>query len=372
MFKKSIRKIHKWLGLLSGLIVFIVSITGCIFCFHDEIKDITRKEWRFVTPENKSYVAPSVLEAKAKELLPDATPSFVSYVGRNRWAGVYSANANTHDSYYLYFNPYTGEHLQTEHLESDFFVIIEKIHMYLYLPEDIGKHIVGVATIVFILLLITGIIQWWPKKMKDFKRNLSIKWSAKWRRVNYDWHNTTGFYVSIIALVIAVTGLTFTYDWMGDALYESFNLGKGNRQTEMIAPKFKPNSIAVKANPMDKAMETTFEQEKKGEMFFVMIPTDKKSAIITGAYPHSLRYDQQSNYYFHPQTGETIKKTAFKDKSLGLQVVEINYGLHTGQILDLPGKIIAFIASLLAAILPLSGFLIWYGRNYKSKKNPLS
>ena len=70
-FKKQIRFLHKWLGLISGLIVFIISITGCIFCFHDEIKDITRKEWRLVEPQNKPFVLPSVLQEKAKEILPN-------------------------------------------------------------------------------------------------------------------------------------------------------------------------------------------------------------------------------------------------------------------------------------------------------------
>jgi uncharacterized iron-regulated membrane protein len=45
----------------------------------------------------------------------------------------------------------------------------------------------------------------------------------------------------------------------------------------------------------------------------------------------------------------------------------MNYGIHTGQILNLPGKIIAFIASLIAAALPVTGFVIWYGRRNKKK-----
>jgi len=35
---------------------------------------------------------------------------------------------------------------------------------------------------------------------------------------------------------------------------------------------------------------------------------------------------------------------------------------------NLPGKIIAFTASLIAAALPVTGFVIWYGRRKKSKK----
>jgi len=365
-FKTKIRFIHKWLGLISGLIVFIVSITGCIFCFHDEIKDITRKEWRLVEPQNQPFVMPSVLQQKAKEILPDYKQSMVSFYGKNRSAIVYTYSDT--GNLYLYFNPYTGKYLKTENPETDFFIIVEYIHLYLLLPDYIGKHIIGGATIIFILLLISGMIQWWPKRRSDIKRSFTVKWSAKWRRVNYDWHNTSGFYIAAIALILAVTGLTFTYEWVGDGIYKTFNFG-GDKAIETKTPvidttQFKSNSLTA----VDHAFIQTIKLQPKAEMIFVTFPQQKGDIINTGVYPHTLRYDHQSNYYFHPLDGKRIKSQAFEQKSLGLQVVEMNYGIHTGQVLDLPGKIIAFIASLLAAALPVTGFVIWYGRRNKSGK----
>ncbi|MBF4506490.1 PepSY domain-containing protein [Flavobacterium sp. JLP] len=364
-FKKQVRFIHKWLGLISGLIVFIVSITGCIFCFHDEIKDITRKEWRFVEDHNKPFLMPSALQERAKEIVPKNKASMVSYYGRNRSAIVYTYSGN--ENLYLYFNPYTGKHLKSENPETDFFIIVEYIHLYLLLPDYIGKHLVGGATIIFIILLISGIIQWWPKRKSDIKRSFSVKWSAKWRRINYDWHNASGFYISIIAAIIAITGLTFTYEWVGDGIYKTFNFG-GDKALETKAPiidttKFKANTL----NAVDLAFVKTMKFQPQSEMYFVTFPHQKGDIINTGAYPNTLRFDHQSNYYFHPLDGKLIKSAPYHKKSLGLQVVELNYGIHTGQILDLPGKIIAFTASLLASALPVTGFVIWYGRRKKSK-----
>ena len=111
--------------------------------------------------------------------------------------------------------------------------------------------------------------------------------------------------------------------------------------------------------------------QPKAEMFFVLLPQQKGDVINTGAYPHALRYDHQSNYYFHPQDGKLIQSDPYDSKSLGLQVVEMNYGIHTGQILDLPGKITAFTVSLIASALPVTGFVIWFGRRKKSKKLPV-
>lgn len=360
---KKIRFLHKWLGIISGIVVFIVSITGCIYCFHDEIKDITRKEWRIVGIENKPFVSPSILYEKTLEIIPNSKPSLVAYHGENRSAVVFTQNTNGY--FYVYFNPYSGKYLKTENPEKDFFIIVEKIHMYLLFPEKIGKQIVGISTIIFIFMIISGVIQWWPKKKTNLKKHISIKLSAKWRHLNYKWHNISGIYISILSVAIAITGLVFAYKWVGSGIYYTANLG-GDYEKEQQLPAidttvfYANNKIATY-----KALQTIIKKEPKAEMFFVTFPSKKSEIIITGAYPHSLRFDNQSNYYFHPQTGKLLKEHKYANKTTGLQVVEMSYGIHTGQILSIPGKIIAFIVSLFAAILPVTGFLIWYGRNNK-------
>ncbi len=367
-FKKHIRNIHKWLGLTSGLIVFIVAVTGCIFCFHDEIKDLTRKEYRFVEPQDKPYLAPSKIRANALKVLPEGAKVWlIGYTGKDRSCAAFSQDKSG-EWIYVYFNPYTGRFLKSEIQSKDFFIIVEYIHLYLLLPDYIGKHIVGGATLIFIVLLITGIIQWWPKKRKNLKERLGVKWSAKWRRVNYDWHNVSGFYVAIIALIVAISGLHFAYEWVGDGLYYTANLGKGDRQKEVEHPAidttaFTQNRLSVS----DYAMHYTMKKHPDHQMFWVTFPDHLHDPVETGAYPISLRYDRQSNYHFHPDTGAMLKADPYERKSAGLKLVEMCYGIHTGQILSLPGKILAFTASLICAALPVTGFVIWWGRRNKKK-----
>lgn len=45
----------------------------------------------------------------------------------------------------------------------------------------------------------------------------------------------------------------------------------------------------------------------------------------------------------------------------------MNYDIHVGSILGFPGKVLAFLASLIGASLPITGYLIWYGRKFKKK-----
>jgi uncharacterized iron-regulated membrane protein len=63
-----------------------------------------------------------------------------------------------------------------------------------------------------------------------------------------------------------------------------------------------------------------------------------------------------------------LTRTSFATMNNGEKIVALNYDLHVGSIAGLPGKTFAFLASLIAASLPLTGFYIWWGR--KNKKQP--
>lgn len=361
-FKKWVRKLHLWLGLATGLVVFIVAVTGCIFVFHDEIRDLTQ-DWRKIAPQDKAYVLPSTLQQQVKERYPDADVSMVVYQNKERPAHIFSLIDGT--PYNFYFNPYSGELLHMQNLDRDFFLIVEEIHMYLLLPEKIGRQVVGISTIVFIFLLISGIILWWPKKKKDLSKSFKIKWNARWRRVNYDWHKITGMYISLLALVIALAGLGFSYEWMHEAFYSVGNFGKEYPE-DHVSPKIHEAEDPTAANPVDLAFLKTVELMPESGMYFTW-EQGEEAPIVTGAYPDALEFDHQSNFYFHPQTGELLRTHFYWDKSTGLKLQEMNYGLHTGQYFNLPGKIVAFVVSLFIAGLPISGFLLWWGRKYKKE-----
>jgi uncharacterized iron-regulated membrane protein len=360
IWKKWAGRLHLWLGLTTGIIVFIVAVTGCMFVFHDELQDLSR-DWRKVAPQEGDFVAPSLLRDRVQELYPGADASMVVYQNRERPAHVFALLDER--PHHIYFNPYTAELTHVQDLEKDFFLIIEDLHMHLLLPEDIGKQVVGISTLIFLLMLITGIVLWWPKKRKNFRKNLQIKWNARWRRVNYDWHRTTGFYISFLALFIALTGLSFSYEWMNESFYVVANLGKDYPEDE-VSPHIKEIAVETDDNAMDIAMAHTFNLMPHSGMYFVW-EQGPYAPIVTGAYPDALEFDHQSNFYYHPESGELLKKHFYEDKSNGMKLQEMTYGLHTGQYFGIIGKIIAFFGSLFVAMLPVSGFMLWWGRRYK-------
>lgn len=99
-------------------------------------------------------------------------------------------------------NPYTGEILNVKTFSRgespDFFRWILNGHRALWLPYDIGRPIVGIAVLIFVVILISGIVLWWPTKWikSIIDKSFKIKWDASFKRVNYDLHNVLGFTVA--------------------------------------------------------------------------------------------------------------------------------------------------------------------------------
>ncbi|GAL78881.1 putative iron-regulated membrane protein [Algibacter lectus] len=53
-FKKHILTLHKILGLATGIVVFIVSVTGCCWAFRTEIEN-QYNDYKKVTPQSQTF-----------------------------------------------------------------------------------------------------------------------------------------------------------------------------------------------------------------------------------------------------------------------------------------------------------------------------
>ena len=371
-FKKAIRKIHLVLGLGSGLIVVILGVTGCILAFELEIRSFT-EPYQYVKEENKPYLAPSVLKAKAEEYLASRRAVGVQYPGKGKAAVAAYYDETNYELAYL--NPYTGALLKHKNMNEDFFRIVLDGHFYLWLPHEIGQPIAASATLIFLVMMITGIILWWPKNKAARKQRFSVKWNARWRRKNYDLHNVLGFYMTWVAIFLAITGLVFGFEWFARSLYWVTSGGETMVEHQHpLSDTTKPLKAANMADHLWHMHKGSVNENESIGVYFATLPTDPLEVVINhrpGTY-----YD--SDFYHYDQyTGEELPATgsyagSFKDANVADKIVRMNYDMHVGAVLGLPGKLLAFFASLIAASLPVTGFLIWWGRKKTRLKDSKS
>ncbi|REC54643.1 PepSY domain-containing protein [Chryseobacterium piscium] len=388
IFKKWTGKLHLWFGLSIGLIIFIVSITGTLFVFKDEVENFTRKD--VIYHHEQNIAQKQVLPIRVLEKSVDAQ---LQEKYKIHWVNVpidkkmsyqfywYEHNTeawNYFDEFPIYkvayVNPYTGKVLRTYDEKNGFFSIVKSIHWSFLLKQDWGKYVVGIPVIIFVIMLISGIILWWPKNKAARKQRFSFKWKniKSWKRKNYDLHNILGFYASIFALIFSITGLFYAFLIVQMMMYFVFSGGN------TVYPDF--SHITTKA-PIEARNETTLDkvistvQEKYPNSYGFSIDLghphmdDHEHPNFSVFVKHlSYSYHKNSSLIFDENSGELLHTYNHEDKNFGEKTVAANYDIHVGSILGLPTKIIAFIVSLICASLPVTGFLVWWGRRKKTKK----
>ena len=367
--------LHLWLGLISGVIVFIVSITGCIYVFQAEILN-TIEPWRFVEAQDEAYVPPSVLVDTATAHMPGKTPSGLTYEDETGAAavGFYYQDGGKLNFGVVFMNPYTGEFLHKKESvlgeEFDFFRFIIDGHRTLWLPDPVGKYVVGIGTLIFVILLFTGLVLWWPRNWKKKSRDKSfkIRWSAKWKRLNYDLHNVPGFYVLFLGLIIAVTGLVWSFEWVDNGLYY---LASGGESKDAHAhPHSNPEFAHLAENDsipaIDRAFYKTMEDYPNPKRIY-MSPTmnEPDDAIEIVMHKYQGRFYHHDEYYYDQYTLELLDVERFDQASFADKMDHLYYDVHTGMVWGLPGKILAFFASLVCASLPVTGFFVWWNKRRK-------
>ena len=371
-FKKSIGKIHLWLGLSSGLLVFVIAITGCIYAFQEEIQNLTQP-YRFVEHRKQPVLRPSELKDIAERELPGKKIHAVLYAKPGKAAQVIFYNADPEYYYLVYLNPYTGEVLKVKDAQAGFFPFILDGHFYLWLPPEIGQPIVATATLVFLVMLISGLFLWWPRNKKATKQRFSIRWNARWRRKNYDLHNVLGFYATWIAIILAATGLVWGFEWFAQGYYK---LAGGQKSLLYIEPKSDSTLVYASDVPaIDRLYALMRSENPTAEVLEVHIPETLSSAIEISINPDDGTYWQADYRYFDQYTLKELSVDHIYGKSANASVADdlmrMNYDIHTGAVIGLSGKILAFFASLIVASLPITGFYIWWGRKQKDKQKKL-
>ncbi len=366
-FKKIVGVLHLWLGLSSGVVVFIVSITGALYAFEAEINQLFNLGvFKKITPRQAPLLGPEALYERVathfdgKEVLSfNATV----YPQGERASVLWLRDQERKYTAFLQ-DPYSGAVLHQFPYEINFWAIVLGLHTSLLIPE-VGHHVVAAATLIFVVMLVSGLILWMPASRKGYKQRFRIKWRASPKRLNYDLHNVLGFYALWVSIFMAITGLVWSYSWVAGGLYWIATGG----QLPTDAPVVASTPLAERApDGVDGTFAQLAGQYPDAIEYFVRYPADSAGVyLVSIKTQRGAAYNRHDSYLIDPFSGEVLSADLWADKNAGEMLHEANYNLHVGAILGLPGKVLAFFAALVSASLPITGFYIWRGRRRRAR-----
>ena len=357
LFKYTMGLFHLWGALVSFLVICTICLTGCIYAFKTQIIDLYNYDKVFIqsadTPIDVNKIQEDFTQ-KGRNI----TLLFIPKDKGRSWSISYTdAQGYLHSTY---FNPYTMEELGAQdHSLDGFFETVLGLHRNLLLGS-FGRQIVGGSVIIFVLLLFSGFVLWLPKRLKFLKESLTVKFSAKFQRINYDLHRTMGIYSMVFLLLIAVTGLYVTYPWVKNAIITSLG---GESLSEINADKTAPEEDDEFAKLMEDVLAQQDEKENyEGNTTIILPNAESPRYQITKINSENTLGAMFTDEISLDKTGQLKSKDLFADKPLSKQFTMIARPLHTGEIMGLPSIIFYFFMSLIGFLLPVTGLMIWWNR----------
>ena len=365
--KKLIAQIHLWLGLVAGLIIIIIALSGAIYCFAPELQNLTQP-YRKVEVQNSAFLPPLQLKQIAEKAVPGKPAKRIYYGSKSQSVQVLFREKESY-SYSVFINPYTGDVLKVRNNKKDFFSVTLDLHRTLLLPH--GHEVVRWSTVAFFLIIVSGLVMWWPRNKRAAKQGFVLKLHASPKRLNYDLHRVLGFYASWAILLTVFTGLLFAFDGFADFTYK---LTGGKRSVVQKQPPVSDTTLVSNDAALNKVWTVVNKDlhHRYAAMLFVL-PDKKSDAILLRANPESKTLYKTDFRYYDRNSAEAINGNYvwgnYADaRTLADTIKRMNYDIHTGAAWGLPGRIALFFAALIVASLPITGFYIWWG---KRKKKPV-
>ena len=413
------RKFHLWVSVPFGIVITITCFTGALLMFEDEITALCRDDVTSVSPAG----APLPLNELARKV--DATlPADVDVKGvvvSSSPDEAYKVNLSKPKKAAVYVNQYTGEVIGKDE-RLPFFQTVFRLHRWLMDsdPGDgkvfWGRIIVGTSTLAFVVILISGLVIWWPRNRKMLKNRLQIVAKKGKNRFWHDLHVAGGFYALLLLLAMALTGLTWSFEWYRNGVYGMLGVGDGKNTTVVVAKNNESNSIETvpqeclgscstcalpvcvrngngatvttgqggmakrNADAVSGATSVETQQQLSGydawqaALDNVKTRVSQYETITVSAGTVSVVQGGCGNVraadkYSVDEDGEITSAQLYKDTPAKSKVGGWIYSLHIGAWAGWVGRILAFLAALLGATLPITGYYFWIRRLYGKRKS---
>lgn len=401
--RKIFRNIHLWLSIPFGILITLICFSGAALVFEKEVMELCHRDLYFVKKVEAAPLPMEQLMTKVAVTLPDS----VSVTGVNVSSDperAYQVTLSKPRRASMYVDQYTGE-VTGKYERAPFFNFMFRMHRWLLdsMKQDggifWGKMIVGTSTLMFVFVLISGVFVWWPRTRKALKNSLKIVANKGWRRFWYDLHVAGGMYTLVFLLAMALTGLTWSFQWYRIGFYKTFgvevqpSMGHGNAAANATAKDGKPDGKpegregrgersgnrgerpageggrsegrgAHRRSPYAH-WEQVYEQLAQANPGYKQISVSDGSASV--AFNRFGNQRATDRYKFNPRNGEITETTLYKDLENSGKIRGWIYSVHVGSWGGMLTRILTFIAALIGASLPLTGYYLWIRKKIKRK-----
>jgi len=356
--------------MVAGVVIFIMCVTGALLAFERQTIEWSERDARYVPVGGEQKLGAAEVLAKVTESRPEANPSSIAIKNQPGAAWEISLGRDG----ILFADPYTGAIIgESNKKVRNVMSTIREWHRYVALSGDqrhVGKAITGVGNLLFLFLAVSGLYIWFPRNLawKALRPVIWFRGGQRGKARNFNWHNTIGFWTSLLLIVFTLTATVISYRWASNLLYTL--TGNEVAQQQQQATPAREEAFVIPANL--NGLWTKAEAQSPGwKSISLRLPANGSSVftIDEGIYWNKFG---RSTLTIDTATGEVTKWDPYGERNAATQLRSWFRFTHTGETGGIPGQILGLIACIGGAFLVWTGFSLAirrFGKWFKRRRN---
>lgn len=374
MLKKVLFQVHWFFGITAGLILALMGITGALYSFEDEITELLNPGIVLVQPQSVQLTPVELTRKIEADTGKKISMYRIEVDGNHAGQVYYTPPPGERRGMMQYFDPYTGE-ITGSAVGDDFFGFILTLHRFLAAGE-IGKQVTAACTLILVFFCLSGLYLRWPRQALNWRVWLTLDWAKKGRSFNWDLHSVFGTWCLIIYLLLALTGLMWSYQWFNEGMtrligdsasIEQRKGGGGGRPGGRNGQQEPAAAPTVDYVAIWDSIQKTAGPDLRGYNLRLPNAAGQPATVyyLLKTAPHERALNVMS---LDPATGKVKDVSRYADKGFGGQLLASTYALHVGSYFGLTGRLIITFAALLMPLFFITGWLLYLDRRRKKRQ----
>lgn len=348
MNNRKLLKYHSWIGLVLGVFLCVMGISGAILVFQHDLEEVLWKKYTQVKDSESLDIDKGV--KTIQQTYPGWDTRLMHF--EENEALIFNLRKPT-QRLFVFVHPSTGEVLQELNELTTFTRWLLKFHYSLQAGIP-GRILVFFIGILFLLSLVTGIILYRKSIIKTIFFKVKLKGRNK-RTFYSSLHRIVGVWSLLLNLVLVITGIFLAW----------------KVSTAALAQPVEPNTPPVTA-PVKEVLKNLEAHHPDFTPTYIRLPLNPEGNLVVYG-----RYDDDAFFYSefynsfqaHYQTGTITGVTKVQKANLATKLSSTLIPLHFGQFGGIWSKVLYALTGLSGPFLSITGFLIWRKTKRKGKKS---
>lgn len=338
MNNRKILKYHSIAGLIAGIFLVLMGISGAILVFQHDIEDYRWKEYVKIEDYSGLHIDRGI--DKIQKEYPGWDTRLMHF--EEQEALIFNLRRPT-ERLFIFVHPSTGEIIKELNELTTFTRWLLKFH-YSFQAGPAGRILVFIIGVVFLFSLLTGIYLYRKSILKTLF--CSTRLNLKTKRTLYSsLHRIVGTWALFLNLVLAVTGI-----------FLAWTVAAAGLKTPAI-----PEPPVVNAS-----VENLLEQIAKNYPDFtptyIRLPLSSEGQLtVYGLFDDDAFFYSEffNKILADHQTGEISGVTRVQEADLQTKLSSTLIPLHFGQYGGIWTKLLYCLIGLSGPFLSITGYLIW-------------